>query len=549
MAQKNIDFGAFPDDPNADAIRTAFRKVQENFTDLYSGLQEQAVLSVNRTAGAGITVNSPTGNVIVTANIAYLRVTSSTLAVGRDGNGGIVPSRDANITSSSQTLYVDLPANIEGVTGAAFSGTVVANVVNANATVNTANLNVTSNLAAGNISTTGTLVVTGNANVGNLNTVTGVFSNGVQATVAVIAGNLHANTGAVTAATGTITGNLVAGNLLGVFSNGTSNVRIPNSNGNVNISASGNANILVVTGTGANITGTANVTGNLSAGNVNGGNLVSANFFVGNGALLSNVVAAANTLILYGTSKAELVSDNGNFVVTIAGVPNVFTTTTTGVNVVGTLNATGNASVGNIDATNANITAMTASGNVTAGNLIGVYANGTSNVNIPVAGGNINFAVNGTANTVTITQTGLNVAGTLNATGNANVGNLAASRLIATGNITAPQIISNVATGTSPFVVESTTKVANLNADLLDGYTTDSTAVANTIVLRDVNGNFAANIITANLLGNATTAGTVVTNAQPNITSVGTLSNLSVTGNTLSGNVYANSGTIGASLH
>jgi len=32
-------------------------------------------------------------------------------------------------------------------------------------------------------------------------------------------------------------------------------------NGNVNISAVGNANILVVTGTGANITGTANVTG------------------------------------------------------------------------------------------------------------------------------------------------------------------------------------------------------------------------------------------------------------------------------------------------
>ena len=32
MAQKNIDFGTFPDDPNADAIRTAFSKVQDNFT-------------------------------------------------------------------------------------------------------------------------------------------------------------------------------------------------------------------------------------------------------------------------------------------------------------------------------------------------------------------------------------------------------------------------------------------------------------------------------------------------------------------------------------
>jgi hypothetical protein len=44
------------------------------------------------------------------------------------------------------------------------------------------------------------------------------------------------------------------------------------------------------------------------------------------------------------------------------------------------------------------------------------------------------------------------------------------------------------------------------------------------------------------------TAGTVTTAAQPNITSVGTLSSLAVTANVTAGNVYANSGTIGASL-
>lgn len=37
------------------------------------------------------------------------------------------------------------------------------------------------------------------------------------------------------------------------------------------------------------------------------------------------------------------------------------------------------------------------------------------------------------------------------------------------GNVTAPKFISNVATGTSPLTVASTTVVANLNADLLDG--------------------------------------------------------------------------------
>jgi len=34
MAQQNIDFGTFPDDPSADAIRTAFQKVQQNFNEI-----------------------------------------------------------------------------------------------------------------------------------------------------------------------------------------------------------------------------------------------------------------------------------------------------------------------------------------------------------------------------------------------------------------------------------------------------------------------------------------------------------------------------------
>ena len=87
MAQRNIDFGTFPDDPQADAIRTAFTKVQQNFTEVYAGVEGASVASVNRTPGAGITVSSPTGNVIVTANIACVQVHTSTLSIGRDSNG------------------------------------------------------------------------------------------------------------------------------------------------------------------------------------------------------------------------------------------------------------------------------------------------------------------------------------------------------------------------------------------------------------------------------------------------------------------------------
>ena len=77
------------------------------------------------------------------------------------------------------------------------------------------------------------------------------------------------------------------------------------------------------------------------------------------------------------------------------------------------------------------------------------------------------------------------------------------------------QIISQLAQGTAPFVVASTTKVVNLNADFLDGMSTHSSAQASSIVARDANGDFAANQITAasgsvgaaaGFLGNASSA-------------------------------------------
>ena len=135
MAQRNIDFGTFPNDPDADAIRTAFQKTQDNFNELFAGLQEQAVLSVNQTPGAGITVFPTTGNVVVSANISCVQVRTSTLSIGRDANG----SQTAVITQASQELYVDLPANIVNVANANFSGTVVANTLSANNSITSGN--------------------------------------------------------------------------------------------------------------------------------------------------------------------------------------------------------------------------------------------------------------------------------------------------------------------------------------------------------------------------------------------------------------------------
>ena len=74
-------------------------------------------------------------------------------------------------------------------------------------------------------------------------------------------------------------------------------------------------------------------------------------------------------------------------------------------------------------------------------------------------------------------------------------------------------------------------------------------ATATTIVSRDSSGNFQANVITAALSGQATsaiTAATVTAGTQSAITSVGTLTSLAVTGNATAGNVTASTGTITA---
>jgi len=183
----------------------------------------------------------------------------------------------------------------------------------------------------------------------------------------------------------------------------------------------------------------------------------------------------------------------------------------------------------------------------------------------------------------------------LSVTGNASISNL----LNVSNTITASRLVSNIATGTPPLTVTSTTKVANLNVDMVDGYDTSTVGtIANTIVVRDANASIAANTVTTNRIingtsnivitasGNVSTTvastetiratstgaevfgnllasnvyantgtigaslliGTLTTAAQPNVTSVGTLTSLAVTGNITSGNVYANSGTVRGSL-
>ena len=95
------------------------------------------------------------------------------------------------------------------------------------------------------------------------------------------------------------------------------------------------------------------------------------------------------------------------------------------------------------------------------------------------------------------------------------------------GNIKGQTFISNTATGIAPLVVASTTKVTNLNADLLDGYDTSTANTASTVVVRDTGGNISANYI----------AGTLTTANQYNITNLGIMTGITLIGPAILGNV------------
>jgi hypothetical protein len=406
MAQQNIDFGTFPDDPSADAIRDAFQKVQNNFSQLFDATSSASVTSVNRSAGAGITVNAPTGNVVVSANISNIQISSPNLVVG---TSLAVLASSAVYTSSTQTLYIAVPNTFT-----------ISNIV-----------------ISGNSSVSGNLSVTGSTTLGNAVTANYFIGSGANLT------------------------NLPAANLVGSVPSATVANTVAD-NAQPNITSLGTLTSLVVTG-------------NVSSGNANLGNAVTANYFIGSGANLTSLPGANVT----GTVANATYALTSNTVVDNAQ-PNITSTGT-----LASLSVSGNANVGNIGTAGI----ITATGTITGGNL--------------------------------------STAGTLTATGNLTAGNISTAGVVTvTGNVTAGNIVTTgeiSATGTLTAGDANLGNTANANYFIGNGY-----------YLTDLNVTSIGTVANANY---ASYAGNITVNAQPNITSTGTLSSLSVSGNANVGNV------------
>ena len=305
------------------------------------------------------------------------------------------------------------------------------------------------------------------------------------------------------------------------LANGTSNVDIATSSGNVTVGVAGNAAIVTVTGTGVNIAGYANLgsgnlitTGNLTSGNANLGNALTANYFIGSGNNLSNIqganVSGAVGLATYATTANAVAGANVSGAVAYATTAN----SVAGANVSGAVSyaTTANAVAGANVSGAVGLATYATTANAVAGANVSGQVNYAATANA-VAGANVSGAVAyaTTANSVAVANvSGIGNIATINKDGNASnilYGNgVFASAPAVYGN-------SNVATFLASFGSNTITTTGNIaagNANLGNAAT--------------------ANYFIGTLYGNANLAGSVTTASQSNITSVGTLTGLTVSG-------------------
>ena len=400
----------------------------------------------------------------------------------------------ANLSFDSATNNLAVTGNIVLSTGSYYgNGSGLTNIAGANVTGTVANATtagtVTTN-AQPNITSVGTLTglevsgsITPSANISyDLGNATNAFRELYLSgnTIRLGSSNISSNGTGITLAnpgggTFTVVGTQAA-NSASII-NGTSNIIIQ-PNANINFSIAGNSNVVAMTGSGASINGTLNVSGN----GVIGGNL-----FVNGNLVYINVeeLAVRDPIITLnsGANGAFPVANTGKDV----GTALYYYDTQAQTAFMGWDTSNSEFSFGS---------QTTISNEVVAFNTLG-------NARAQTFKGNVDSANSVSANYLISTSGCVTISGATIAVSGNNAGIFAS--LVDDINL---GLVSNIVMGG---VTETVTVQGNL--------------IANVNVT-------ATGTVSGNLL-----TGTITTNAQPNITSVGTLGNLSVTGNVSSANL------------
>lgn len=301
------------------------------------------------------------------------------------------------------------------------------------------------------------------------------------------------------------------------------------SNGNVVLSVSGSAN-------GTLVAGVTNVGISSSTLNVSNSPVISNGVMTVNLPTISSItpgdyIAPTITLDAYGRITAVSNTESSGTVTSIAILGS------DGIEVSGGPVT----SSGEFTITNTGVTRLNAGPGISLSGHTGELTISSSN---PVNGTVTSVEV--TSNTLTITGSPITSTGTINIempetdsmTGTFTAGNLTSSgKLVSLGN--ANVVGTFLANGTATFNsnVSFGANVAITGTLSVTGNTTSSYFMGNGFTLSSVAGANVSGAVSS--ATSATTAGTVTTAAQPNITSVGEMISLTASGNILSNNIVA----------
>ncbi len=581
---------------NALVAGTVYTAAQPNITGV-GNLTSLTVVG-NTTLGNQVTSNYFIGNLFGTANLARYVTFANQPNITSVGTLTSL-SVSGNTTLGNATTSNYFIGNLYGVANNA----IVANTANLATHANTANFANTAELANNTLYSNTANIANVAYSVDGSNVVGNVASATTAGTVTTAAQPNITSLGSLTSLTvignitsGNITSNFIGngskltniagGNVVGAVANATYAVTAGSANTAVSATSATTA-VTVTSNAQPNIESVGTLSSLAVSGNITAGNITSN--FIGNGSKLTNipgsnvtgVVANATYAVSAGSanSAANATYANTAGTVTTAAQPNI-----TSVGNLSSLTVDSNIVAGNVKADTGFVRASylvgplstAAQPNITSlGTLSSLNVNGSANLgsvaNLTITGGNNGFVLStdGTGNLSWVaqangggsngtpagsnTQLQYNDAGNFGASGNLTWNNTTKNFFVG-GNanientLTASVIKSNVATGTSPFVVESTTPVANLGVATAGTVRTNAqpniTSVG-TLTTLAVSGNISgANVQGGNLVSANYFAGTLTTASQPNVTSLGTLTGLGVNGTLTAVNITANTGVI-----
>jgi hypothetical protein len=367
------------------------------------------------------------------------------------------------------------------------------------------------NLFVDNINSTtinGTLQTSAQTNITSLGVLTGLSVNGEITATNITANSLSINNSADIGSTLDVTGNVTAPYFIGnIIGNISGNVSSPGNNTEILF----NDNGLIAGDPGITYNKTTNeltVVGNVVAGNISAAKITGTEVSASTGTFSGNVTT--------GNVSGTNLSGTNLAVTDVSATTGVFSGNVT----------TGNVSGTNLTGTNLSATSVSATTGTFSGNVSGTNLSGTNLIVTDVSAATGSFSGNVSTGNVS----GTNITGT-----NLIVTDVSATTGAFSGNVTTGNVSGTNLSGTNLSVTSVSATTGAFSGNVTTGNVNGTNLSGTNLAVTDVSattGSFSGNVTTGNLvttgvyastIGNTGSliTGTLITAAQPNITTVG----------------------------